>query len=247
MPSPDCCHYLRVFGAPALLAHGCAVAMRNKDLALVAYLALSDVTTHARSTLATLLWDVGSEADARHSLSQALFRVRAILSLSSLAVTRQSVTWRGPLFSDAEQLRTSSECDGKAVVALYTADFMSGLVLGPGARDFEDWADKLRERYRLMVLRRLSACAAGAEQRGEWEDVLALGSRAVEIEPLFEEGHRKVIRAWTALGDRALALRHYQRLKQSLREEAGADPDPSTCAMVAALIRTGSVEKVEQA
>lgn len=237
MPSPDCCHFLRVFGSPALLVDGCAVSLRSKDLALLVFLALSDVATHARSTLATLLWANGSERDARHSLSQALFRIRAILGRHILAVTRQSVTWRGPLSTDAELLRTASVENAKSVVASYGGDFISGLVLGSGACDFEHWADKLRTRYRLVVLRLLSSCAAAAEQRADWDEVLTLGMRAVEIEPLFEEGHRRVIRAWTALGDRSLALRHYQRLERALREEADADPDPSTRALADALMR----------
>ncbi|MBI4521200.1 MAG: hypothetical protein HY701_10205, partial [Gemmatimonadetes bacterium] len=54
------------------------------------------------------------------------------------------------------------------------------------------------------------------------------GERLVEVEPAFEGGHRRIIRAWSALGERSLALRHYEEMARWLRNELQTDPDPVT-------------------
>jgi DNA-binding SARP family transcriptional activator len=67
-----------------------------------------------------------------------------------------------------------------------------------------------------------------AEARGHWAEALELGRRAAQIEALYEEGHRRVMRSWAALGERGLALRHYEEFTLWLRDEVDLQPDPAT-------------------
>ena len=229
------CLFLKTFGTAALVARNAAVCrMRHKDLALLIFLRLEAVRAISRSVLGTLLWGDGAEHAARHSLSQTLARLRSMLGRETLCVSRDTVTWRGDLACDAALLDEPGE-DPSTVCDLYTGDFVAGLILGPGAEDFEAWADARRARYRLKAVQLLETCAGEAERRGEPERALRLSLRAVEIEPLFQAGHRRVMRAWDALGERAFALRHYHALERTLRTEVGTLPDPCTRALAAQL------------
>lgn len=73
---------LQCFGAPTARLDGHAAPAQvlwNKHLALLIYLALSPNRTRTRSHLLGLLWPEKDEAQARHSLNQALSRLRAEL------------------------------------------------------------------------------------------------------------------------------------------------------------------------
>jgi DNA-binding SARP family transcriptional activator len=208
--------------------------MRHKDLALLIYLRLEGTRAISRSILGTLLWGDGVEHTARHSLSQTLRRLRCVLGPEMLSVARDAVEWRGELPCDAA-LVDEPAAEASTVCRLYTGDFVAGLILGSGADDFEGWADVRRAHYRLRAVQLLVARACDAERRGEPDEALRFSLRAVEIEPLFQAGHRSVMRAWDALGERAFALRQYGTLERRLRSEVGTAPDPCTRALAAQL------------
>jgi DNA-binding SARP family transcriptional activator len=229
------CLFLKTFGTAALIARNAAICpLRHKDVALLIFLRLECTRAISRSELGTLLWGDGTERTARHSLSQTLGRLRSVLGQEALLLWRDAVAWRRELPCDALLLDDPS-ADASTVCQLYTGHFVAGLLLGRGADDFEAWADAKRAHYRLRAIQLLERCAGEAERRGEPERALGLSLRAVEIEPLFQAGHRRVMRAWDALGERAFALRHYGALERTLRTELGTLPDPCTRALAAQL------------
>jgi DNA-binding SARP family transcriptional activator len=70
----------------------------------------------------------------------------------------------------------------------------------------------------------------------------AAHGRAVEVfqallnaDPLLEEAHRELMRAYALQGERGLALRHYQSLVELLQSELGVRPSPETTALYQAL------------
>ncbi|WP_460463495.1 AfsR/SARP family transcriptional regulator [Arthrobacter pigmenti] len=65
-------------------------------------------------------------------------------------------------------------------------------------------------------------------------DVLAGGQlwgRLVREEPTHERAHRGIMLAQLAAGDRAAAIRQFEQLRTSLREELGVSPEPETVAL----------------
>jgi hypothetical protein len=50
----------------------------------------------------------------------------------------------------------------------------------------------------------------------------------VEVDQIHEAGHRRIMRSWSAVGERGLALQHYRRLGQWLAVEMDSDPEPET-------------------
>ena len=226
---------LRTFGTPALVDadRGSPRATRAKDLALLIYLRVEHSRSCCRSRLACLLWGEHPERKARHSLSQALGRLREVLGEDALMIAGDSLAWHGRLPCDAVELEAVLNGAAESGVDLpaYTGDFVADLVLGRGAEDFAQWADAKRAYYRLRAARWLDQRGEDAERRLAFGDALQLGLRAVQIEPLFEAGHRRVMRAWHAMGERVLALQHYRGVVDRLETSIRAQPDPLTRAL----------------
>jgi len=222
---------LKTLGHPAVCGgDGSAVpGLRKKDLALLIYVCVEGAAVHARGRLASLLWGESPEERARHSLTQALGRV-------ARAVPRA-------LAADKEVVRcgTGVKCDAVALLrgdppvddafSLYAGPFLEGFDPGAGAEEFREWADRRRAELRNAALRLLERAGEEAAAADQWARALRLAERAVEIDPVWEQGHRRLMRAQAAHGERNQALRHYQAFEAWLAAEVGAEPDPETRAL----------------
>lgn len=221
---------LRTFGEPVLLDEtGRAVTtLRRKDLALLIYVCLSESHCHSRAVLAAQLWGEDSEARARHSLTQSLRRIRAVVP--GIVARRTTVERRAGIASDAALLLAAArgEGDAEAALELYTDRFLRDFDPGRGAAEFVAWAARKRQELGAVALRLVDRLGREAEERADWEEALRYGRKAIAIERIFEEGHRRIMRAWCALGERGLALAHYNQYAAWSRAELGTDPDPRT-------------------
>lgn len=230
--------FLITFGHPVLHdADGFPVGgLRRKDLALLIFLCLEGPGVHSRPRLASLLWGDSPEERARHSLTQALGRLGKALPPGVMSTDKESVRWAGGLPCDANVLLGAARGEPWSEAPwLYSTHFLEGFDAGRGARDFADWADRRRAELRNAAIRLLEAEGDAAEAAGAWERALRLGERAVEIDPFWEGGHRRIVRALAAGGERNRALRHYQAFEAWLAEEVGARPDPDTLALATRL------------
>jgi len=92
------------------------------------------------------------------------------------------------------------------------------------------WIDDVRRRLEELHLRALEAYGeaglglGGAEVNAARE----AGRSLVRLAPLRESGHRLLMRAFTAEGNPAEALRAYERLRTALRDEMGVSPSLAT-------------------
>lgn len=234
--------YLVTLGTPALLAHGVPISLRKKDLALLVYLRLEGRHGHSRATLSGLLWGSSPEENARHSLTQALGRLRARLGEGVLEVGHGRVGCRATLPCDAASLvyaAVAPDIDDE-VLALCAGEFLAGFGAGPGAEAFESWADGRRAHLRTVAVTALDRLGAEGEARGDWDAALAAAQRAVELDPASEPAHRRIMRAWAAREHRVRALQHYDRLTAWLAAEFETDPEPQT-AQLAEQLRARAV------
>ena len=212
----------------------------EKVRALLVFLAVERDRAHRRAMLADMLWPDKDEASARHSLSQALFRLRQALAgdlgASLLLVTRDTVRlnpgaqiWldvaefhhlSGGAVADARQLQRA--------IALYRGEFLEGSLIGDSAA-FEEWALLTREhlhRQACDVLRQLAETGDGA-----WADREAYARRWVAFDPLCEEAHRRLMRALAESGQRAAALAQFEHCRHILEAELAIEPEPATVAL----------------
>jgi DNA-binding SARP family transcriptional activator len=201
---------------------------------LLAFLALHDRPLPRRSVAGTL-WSDSSEQRSSGSLRTALWRLRAAecplvepagecLDLAieiSVDVRRLETTFRGLARGGAE-LR-GAELD----------DLTRGGELLP---DWPDpWLVAERERVRQVHLQALEAATELLVERGRHREAVALGLAAVAAAPLRESAHRTLIRAHLAEGNRAEAVRQYERCAGLIRRELRLDPPPE----LLELVRTG--------
>jgi DNA-binding SARP family transcriptional activator len=90
------------------------------------------------------------------------------------------------------------------------------------------WARRTRLRLRELYLRALDCCIVCTAANGELADALQLAEDAFAIEPVRESTYQNLMRALAAAGNRAEALRVYERCRRVLGDELGVPPSPAT-------------------
>lgn len=219
--------YLRTFGLPVLRGgdERAVAELRRKDVALLVYIYVERERRHSRAQLATLLWGDTADERARHSLTQSLRRIQN--ATGALLLGRDSVSWAGPLASDLDAFTKEGGDD----LPVYTAPFLNGFDVGGGAEDFNTWVDATRATLRGRALALLDSRGAAAELAEDWDGALRLARRAVEVDPLHEAAHRRIMLVLARAGERNRALQHFDEYSRWLEEEIGAAPDPGTAAL----------------
>ncbi len=246
---------LFLFGAPRIETEERHSAFhRRRALALAAYLAARR-EPQPRDALLALLWPTFDADDARNNLRRELSHLRAALGDAAVVADRATVAlnpaavhadlWEFTAHLAAARAHTPDHpgalCDGcarslAAAVDQYAADFLDGFGL-PDSAAFDEWQTQEREWLRRTAIGALDELAAWREGRGEHEQAAGLAQRALALEPLHEPAHRALMAALAATGRRLEALRHYDRLRQRLRDEVGAEPEAETVAVHDAIRR----------
>lgn len=105
------------------------------------------------------------------------------------------------------------------------------------------WVDTLRARLHDIAVRSMDLLVRVYLERREHTLAIAVGRDLVALEPYREAGHRHLMRAHFAAGDRAEAVRTYARLRDLLAEELGVEPSAETEALYLTVLRAGSVDQ----
>lgn len=87
------------------------------------------------------------------------------------------------------------------------------------------------ERLLTLYLNAVERAARLLAERGAWADVAALAQALLERDPYHEAACRLLVQGYWALGQRALAVRTYERFRQRLRRELGVEPTFSLAAL----------------
>jgi DNA-binding SARP family transcriptional activator len=206
----------------------------KKGQALVAYVALNHTGLVSRDKLASLLWSTSGADQARQSLRQTLFGLRKELLRSGhpilieegdyLRLDHEAVRID---VTELEALAASEEADDlRRAATLYRGEFLDGLSLGEERLD--QWIESERLRLRKLgtevYQRLLEKTTAG----GDTAAAIALGQRALELDPLLENVHRALIRLYMRQGDRNAALAQYETCARSLKRELHTSPVQET-------------------
>lgn len=98
------------------------------------------------------------------------------------------------------------------------------------------WVRRTRVRLREVYLRALDCCIVSLAANGELADAIQAGEDALAIEPFRETTYQRLMTALAGAGNRAEALRLYERCRSVLAEELGIPPSPATNAVYAAIV-----------
>ncbi|NTU83325.1 MAG: tetratricopeptide repeat protein [Chloroflexales bacterium] len=221
----------------------------DKVRALLAYLALEADRPHTRASLCGLLWPDKSDDAALQNVSQTLRRLRDALGerrggVSVLRVSHQSIqlTADGADWLDAAtvaRLATSTNIgDLERAAELYRGELLPGFGL-PGCDAFEEWLLHTRERFARLAITALETLTQQLLVSGRYGEAAESARRLLALDLLREDSQRLLMRALGASGDRAAALAAYERWRETMRDELGVEPDPTTVAL-AEQIRAGA-------
>lgn len=94
-----------------------------------------------------------------------------------------------------------------------------------------DWPDARREELVELRIRGLDCAAQFCSWNGEHTAAVAHARTMLELDPLRETSQRALMEAQLAAGDRASALRTFERCRRLLAEELGTDPSEATRAL----------------
>jgi DNA-binding SARP family transcriptional activator len=180
----------------------------RKARALLAYLALVPGQAHPRDKLAALLWGDSSDDRARHSLRQALVRIREGLRHAvpgALLEEGETVALNADAADvDVETFRrlarTGTATALKGAARLYRGDLLEGLdVVEPS---FEDWLLTERERLREMALEVLARLLAQQNEAGAVDGAIETAVKLLGLDPAQEAVHRSLMRLYVRQGRR---------------------------------------------
>ena len=224
-------------GFAAVGADGRALTLpTRKAEAVLALLACRGGEALPRERVIGLLWGDRGDKQARHSLSQTLTSIRNALgdSPDPFLAERESLAINPDVVSadvvdletladrgDLESLRLASE--------LCRGPLLEGLRLHDAA--FDEWLSQERARFHNLCVSVLTKLAAREVAPGDPVAAAAVLERALALDPLSEEIHRRLMRLHLDRGNYNAVIRHYRECTELLKRELGTVPEPATAAL----------------
>jgi len=227
-------------GRPLPIARSCR--------SVLGYLITHRRRSISRVELAETLWPEHDGDRARRCLSTALWRLKKASSsgpplLAFQGADQVSFDWHVPLWVDSIALELRVEpllhfkpdtlkLEGvkrlERGVRLYHGDYLTGV--------YDEWACLERQRLRNLYFDGLYQLISAYAAMSNWTAVLQWGRRLSQEEPLREDVHRMLMRAYLSTGNRAKAIAQYQQCVSILRGELGVEPMSETQTLYAELL-----------
>ncbi len=250
---------LAFIGPPVIEQDGVPLQVdTRKAVALLAYLAVTQ-KEHGRDSLAALLWTGNTPSRARGALRRTLSVLGKSLVADGLLLAEDRVSFHPgancwfdvKVFQDHLRASRSHHCPDpttchtclnhlQAAVDLYRDDFLAGLHLRDCA-GFDDWRFLEEETLRRQCADALGILVSAYQNQGNPAQAITCAQRWLALDPLHEEGHRRLMQLYFQAGDYAAALRQYDKCTTLLAEQVGLGPHKETLALYKHILR----EKVQ--
>ena len=217
-----------------------AQVVQPKRLALLAYLALAPRRRfRRREAIVPLFWPELDQEHARGALSQALRYLRRALGEGAIITQGEDEVGldRAVVGCDAVVFADWCEADRlDEAMAVYQGPFLDALFVTDAAPEFELWVTDERARLSRLATAAAGALAARAERVPDLQSAIEWARRAVTIAPGDEVIAARLIRLVHQSGDRAGALREYERLRQRLKDEFQVAPSRETQGLIGRIL-----------
>jgi YVTN family beta-propeller protein len=231
----------------AVEAHGVLVGEERfpgrQGRLLFAYLVAERGRPVPRDELAEALWGEAPPATWEKALTVLVSKLRGLLAecaldgaialtsaFGSYRLTLPEGTWvdvvaAADAVAEAEAALAADDLEQAKAVATRAASlarprFLSG--------EEGDWVDAKRRELADILRRALSCLAEACLRAGEQVEAAKWATETIALEPFRETGYRHLMAAHVAAGNRAEALRVYERCRQLLATELGTFPSPET-------------------
>lgn len=215
----------------------------KKSQALLAYLALPPGRFHGREKLTAMFWGDTPEALARQSFRQALVSIRRLVSEVSrpiLLSRNGSIALDPDAVSVDVALLEIALADGtreglERVADLCKGEFLAGLNLNQA--EFDEWRAFERDRLNGLAVDALTSLVD--QQSPDTPDAaIQTARRLLAIDPSQERMQRALMRLLLRQGQRAAALKQYQRCVGWLERELDVEPEEETRQLYRDILRS---------
>jgi len=210
----------------------------RKARALLGHLCLSPYRRVPRARLAAMLWDRADEAQARTSFRQALREVSAAMGAFAeelISTDRETVClnaaacWIDAVALLAKEPPASSSLRSDLAV-LCSGELLEELAGTSPA--FDQWLLGERTRFSEQLKGLLEADIQHIDRPGrDARQLAAVARRLIAFDPAHEGASRILMRTLAELGERAQALREYDRCRDALRSLLDVEPSAETRAL----------------
>ena len=193
-----------------------------------------------RDRVVGLLWPELDQSHARGALRKAMHLVRECLGSESV-VTRGDEELAVPadaIWCDAVELQRAAAAGQLArAIELYRGDLLPGFHLAE-CNDFESWLEEQRHAVLEQTVAAAQALATTLETTHQKTEAGRMAEYAARLAWHNERVLRRSIVMLDRLGDRAGALRLYERIAKRMRTELETEPSAETKALVDSLRAT---------
>jgi DNA-binding SARP family transcriptional activator/TolB-like protein/Tfp pilus assembly protein PilF len=218
----------------------------KKARAILGYLSVTAGEKASRTRLATMLWDRTPDAQARSSFRGALHEISLAmgpLANELISADRETVKLNANLcWVDATAIVapeiTSANLSRGELSTLCKGELLEELDGISGS--FDQWLLGERTRFNQQLSDLLEAeLNQLTRSKADLKQLIPNVRRLIAFDPTHEGASRALMRAFVKLGERAQALREYERCRKALRKALDVEPSPETRALADA-IRTFS-------
>lgn len=222
---------------------------RRQGRLAFAYLVSERHRAVTRDELAELLWPDGLPTAWEVAVSALVSKLRSLLA--ELGLERDAIASAfgcyqvklppGAWVDTEAALASVHEAEGalragtpdRAYIPTVVAAAILRRPFLPGAEGV--WIDSRREALRAALVRTLDCRAELHMWNAEASLALRAAEEGVRLEPYRETGYQRLVRIHLAMGNRAEALRVFERCRRLLAEELGTRPTADTEALLGAV------------
>jgi DNA-binding SARP family transcriptional activator len=113
-------------------------------------------------------------------------------------------------------------------VSVYRGDYLEDI--------YSEWTEELRASLRRESHQALEDLAKNCRAQGRLEHAAEYCHRLLDKDTLREDIHRELMGILLEMGDRAGAIRQFEKLRRILEEELGSDPSDETFDLLRGLL-----------
>ncbi len=161
----------------------------------------------------------------RHAPSAFIFRDGSRYGLRSEADSWIDVQEFDSQIAQGDALFLKDEAQAidhyQRALALYDGEYLQEY-------PFEEWTSAERERLLTQYLRTAERVAASLLAQGKADEALQMAQAILNQDPCWENTYRILMQAHVQMGNRAQAMRTYQRCVETLQNELGVPPTEKT-------------------
>ncbi|WP_028309852.1 BTAD domain-containing putative transcriptional regulator [Derxia gummosa] len=232
---------VRCFGGFEVFVDGAPLKLGakapKKPLELLKFLASRAGRQADVTTVLSACWPESDGDAARSAFDMAVSRLRKLLGKPEAIIVGEGrisldpqLVWPDSCGLDlvAESLRAdviAHDSVAERLLAVYRGNFLGDETEAP-------WMVEARERYRATFVKSAERLCELLRGAGRLDAAIALGERAVEVEPLAEAVYGQIIRALLAQDREADARRVFRRCEQMLSVMLGIKPSAATVALL---------------